>query len=169
VTRDYIFELDAETGQAPLLSVFGGKITTFRKLSEHALEKIRPFFPNMAKAWTAKAHLPGGDIANADFDQFMGDLRSAYPWLPPSLAKHYARLYGTRARQLIGKAQSLADLGRCFGPDFHEREAQFLFETEWAVKAEDILDRRTKHGLRLNAEGRAAFEAWCNGRLAKAG
>lgn len=169
VTRDYIFELDAETGQAPLLSVFGGKITTFRKLSEHALEKIRPFFPNMAKAWTAKANLPGGDIANADFDQFMGDLRSACPWLPPSLAKHYARLYGTRARQLIGKAQSLADLGRCFGPDFHEREAQFLFETEWAVTAEDILDRRTKHGLRMNAEGRAAFEAWCNGRLAKAG
>ncbi|PSJ55977.1 glycerol-3-phosphate dehydrogenase [Kumtagia ephedrae] len=169
VTRDYIFELDARAGEAPLLSVFGGKITTFRKLSEHALEKLKPFFPAMRGNWTAAAHLPGGDLADADFDRFLGGLRTAYPWLPVSLAKHYARLYGTRTAALVGRAKSLADLGRRFGPDFYEREAAFLTETEWAETAEDILVRRTKHGLHLDDEERAAFEDWCAGRLAKAG
>jgi glycerol-3-phosphate dehydrogenase len=169
VTRDYVFELDAASGQAPLLSVFGGKITTFRKLSEHALDKISPFFPDMKKEWTAKAHLPGGDIPNADFERFLGDLRGAYAWLPAPLAKHYARLYGTRARSLIGTARSLDALGRRFGPDFYECEAMFLFKTEWALTAADILDRRTKHGLHMSTEERRTFEGWCAGRLARGG
>jgi glycerol-3-phosphate dehydrogenase len=169
VTRDYIFELDAPAGQAPLLSVFGGKITTFRKLAEHALDRIQPFFPKMGKAWTAKAHLPGGDIANADFEQFLGDLARDYPWMPASLVKHYGRLYGTRTRALVGAAGSLDQLGRRFGKDFLEREAAYLFEHEWALTAADILDRRTKHGLHLSAVERAAFEDWCANRLAKAG
>ena len=169
VTRDYIFELDAPAGQAPLLSVFGGKITTFRKLAEHALDRIQPFFPKMGKAWTAKAHLPGGDIANADFEQFLGDLARDYPWMPASLVKHYGRLYGTRTRALVGAAGSLDQLGRRFGKDFFEREAAYLFEHEWALTAADILDRRTKHGLHLSAVERAAFEDWCANRLAKAG
>lgn len=160
VTRDYIFELDAPQGSAPLLSVFGGKITTFRKLAEHALEKLQPFFPRMKKAWTASAALPGGDIANADFEQFLGDLHAQFPWLSPSLLKHYARSYGTRARKLLGGASTISDLGRRFGPDFYEREARFLIETEWARNAADILERRTKHGLRMDADGRAAFEGW---------
>ncbi|WP_442579386.1 glycerol-3-phosphate dehydrogenase [Mesorhizobium sp. ASY16-5R] len=169
VTRDYIFELDARTGEAPLLSVFGGKITTFRKLSEHALERLKPFFPSMGKNWTAEAPLPGGDIPDADFERFLGALAAEWPWMPLSLLKHFARLYGTRARELVGRAQSVGDLGRPFGPDFYEREAAFLLETEWAETAEDILERRTKHGLHLSAEERAAFEDWCRGRLAKAG
>jgi glycerol-3-phosphate dehydrogenase len=169
VTRDYIFELDAPDRQAPLLSIFGGKITTFRKLSEHALEKIRLFFPKMGKEWTANAHLPGGDIPNADFEQFLGTLHEAYPWIGPSLTKHYARVYGTRARMLLGGAKSLADLGRRFGPDFYEAEAVYLFENEWALTAADILERRTKHGLHISADERMSFEDWCSGRLAKAG
>ncbi|KRB32303.1 MULTISPECIES: glycerol-3-phosphate dehydrogenase [Mesorhizobium] len=169
VTRDYIFELDAPDGQAPLLSVFGGKITTFRKLAEHALDRIAPFFPKMGKPWTAKAHLPGGDIANADFEQFLGDLGHEYPWIPASLLKHYGRLYGTRTRALVGAARSIDELGRCFGKDFFEREANYLFDREWALTSADILQRRTKHGLHLSAEERTAFEHWCANRLAKAG
>ncbi|MER8751834.1 glycerol-3-phosphate dehydrogenase [Mesorhizobium sp. M1050] len=168
VTRDYIFELDASNGNAPLLSVFGGKITTFRKLSEHALEKIRPFFPTMTKAWTAKIPLPGGDLPNADFEQFLSDLHSEFSWLGPSLVKHYARSYGTRARQLLAGAQSAADLGRRFGPDFYEREAKFLVETEWAGTSADILERRTKHGLHINAAERNAFEDWFSNIMATA-
>ncbi|CAN7492936.1 glycerol-3-phosphate dehydrogenase [Rhizobium sp. LjRoot98] len=161
VTRDYIFEVDAESGKAPLLSVFGGKITTFRKLSEHALEKIRPFFPSMKPGWTSKGILPGGDMPKADFDQFLGDLRARYRWLPADLAKHYARLYGTRAHDLLGNAVSLDDLGTSFGKLLREREARFLIETEWAQTPQDILERRTKHGLHMTPAEREAFAAWC--------
>ncbi|TIP77017.1 MAG: glycerol-3-phosphate dehydrogenase, partial [Mesorhizobium sp.] len=121
---------------------------------------IAPFFPKMGKPWTSKGYLPGGDIANADFEQFLGDLGREYPWMPTSLVKHYGRLYGTRTRVLVGAARSLADLGRCFGKDFFEREANYLFEHEWALTAADFLERRTKHGLHLSAAERAAFEDW---------
>lgn len=168
VTRDYIFELDAPSGGAPLLSVFGGKITTFRKLSEHALEKIQPFFPAMKKAWTAKIPLPGGDLPNADFEKFLGELHTEFPWLGPSLVKHYARSYGSRARQLLAGTQSEADLGRRFGPDFYEREAKFLVDTEWAGTSADILERRTKHGLHINAAERKTFEDWFGNIMAAA-
>ena len=168
VTRDYIFELDAPNGGAPLLSVFGGKITTFRKLSEHALEKIQPFFPTMQKAWTATAALPGGDLPNADFEQFLSDLHTEFSWLGPSLVKHYARSYGTRARQLLAGALGEADLGRRFGPDFYEREAKFLVDTEWAGTSADILERRTKHGLHINAAERKTFEDWFGNIMATA-
>ncbi len=168
VTRDYIFEVDVVNGQAPLLSVFGGKITTFRKLSEHALERLRPFFPQMGAAWTAKAHLPGGDMANADFEQFLGDLKARYRWLTADLAKHYARLYGTRAHDLIGNAKSLDDLGTVFSPLFREREARFLIDNEWAATAEDLLERRTKHGLHMTPAERQAFAGWLDRQQAAA-
>ncbi len=169
VTRDYIFELDGGNGVAPMLSIFGGKITTFRKLSEHALEKLAPFFPAMRGAWTASAHLPGGDMPDADFDRFMGAVSERYPWLPQPLARHYARLYGTRMHELLAGAASVADLGMRFGPLFHEREARFLMETEWAETPEDVLRRRTKHGLHMNEEEKAEFAAWCSGSMEKAG
>ncbi|MDB5522390.1 MAG: eryB [Rhizobium sp.] len=160
VTRDYIFEVDAPDGKAPLLSVFGGKITTFRKLSEHALDRIQSFFPQMKPAWTKRGILPGGDMKGADFEQFLGDLKARYPWLTGALLKHYARLYGTRAHALIGDATSLQDLGKPFGPSFYEREAYFLIAEEWAETPEDILERRTKHGLHLSEAERHAFAAW---------
>jgi glycerol-3-phosphate dehydrogenase len=160
VTRDYIFEVDAPDGKAPLLSVFGGKITTFRKLSEHALDKIKPFFPAMKDGWTRTGILPGGDMKDADFDTFLGEVKLRYPWLSPPLLKHYARLYGTRMHQLVGDANSVHDLGTPFGPLFYEREAYFLISQEWARTAEDILDRRTKHGLHLSEGERHSFGQW---------
>ncbi len=160
VTRDYIFDVDSRDGAAPLLSVFGGKITTFRKLSEHALEKLQPFFPDMKKPWTRTAHLPGGDIANADFEQFLAEARARYPWLPASLLKHYGRLYGTRMHALLDGATSLADLGETFGPDFHAREAEFVIRTEWAQTAQDVVERRTKHARHMSPAERERFAAW---------
>jgi glycerol-3-phosphate dehydrogenase len=162
VTRDYVLDLEPEkpAGRPPLLSVLGGKITTYRKLAEHALQKLQPFLPAMGKAWTARAPLPGGDMPDADFDAFLAGFRARHPWLPEELARHYARLYGTRADRLLAGAFSLTDLGRYFGGLLYEREVFFLTENEWAQTPEDILERRTKHGLHLDAAGRTAFEAW---------
>ncbi|MBV8663096.1 MAG: glycerol-3-phosphate dehydrogenase [Hyphomicrobiales bacterium] len=159
VTRDYVFDLDAEGG-APLLNVFGGKITTFRKLAEHALQRLKPTFPDMGPDWTANSFLPGGDIENADVPLFLDRLQRDYPWLPRDLARHYVRLYGARTAKVIDGAHSLADLGRCFGPCFYEAEARYLIEHEWAETAEDILRRRTKHALHMSAPEQAAFVDW---------
>ncbi len=167
VTRDYVFDLDA-AGGAPLLSVFGGKITTFRKLAEHALQKLRPFFPQSGPDWTSVAALPGGDIADADYAGFLAETKLQYDWMPEALTDHLGRLYGTRLGRLLGQSKSLEDLGTHFGGTFYEAEARYLMEQEWAVTSEDILERRTKHGLHLTREQRQRFEAWCSGVTAKA-
>jgi glycerol-3-phosphate dehydrogenase len=169
VTRDYVFDVEPESpagGRAPMLSVFGGKITTYRKLAEHALDKLAPFFPAMRQGWTAKAPLPGGDMLDANFDRFLGGLERNHPWLPDGLALHYARLYGTRAAALLGDAASTADLGRHFGGLLYAREVDYLRRHEWAETAEDILERRTKHYLHLTPAERTAFETWCAEHLA---
>lgn len=159
VTRDYVFDLD-ETEGAALLNVFGGKITTFRKLSEHALQRIAKLFPSMGPDWTRSATLPGGDIPDADYVQFLDSLRQKYAWLPRSLLDHYGRLYGSITGQIIGQVQSLKGLGQHFGANLYEAEVRYLVENEWAQTAEDILSRRTKEGLRLNDEEKAKLEAW---------
>ncbi len=164
VTRDYMFDIDPKLSNGaapPILSIFGGKITTYRKLAEHALDKLGPFFPGMRKAWTARVPLPGGDME--DFDRWLAAFRKLFPWLPSDLAVHYGRLYGTRATTLLDGAKSLSDLGMHFGAKFYEREARFLLRTEWARTAEDVLDRRTKHGMHLTATERAAFTRWLAG------
>ena len=168
VTRDYVFDLD-EAGGAPMLSVFGGKITTFRRLAEHALEKLRKFFPAMRRAWTERAPLPGGDMPNADFSAFLAALRKDRPWLSDELSLHYARLYGARTNLVVGAARSLEDLGRRFGPSLTEAEALYLRANEWAQTAEDVLERRTKHGLQLTAAERADFTAWFASPAAQVG
>jgi len=160
VTRDYVFELNDADGAAPILSVFGGKITTFRKLSEHALERLKPYFPGMAGPWTAGAALPGGDIALADFDAFAAHLGRDYPDLPREVLIHYARLYGTRVHRLLDGVRTRGDLGRHFGGAFYQREAEFLQIEEWAATPEDILERRTKHGLHLTPGQKQAFSDW---------
>ena len=163
VTRDYVFDLEPAQPlpeRPPMLSIFGGKITTYRKLAEHALDRLQPHFPQLGAAWTLEAPLPGGDIAAADFDSFQGRLQEAFPWLPQDTARHYARLYGTRAERLLAGAKGLSDLGRHFGGRLYEREARYLVEHEWARAAEDILERRSKHGLHLSADQRSAFAAW---------
>ena len=173
VTRDYSFEMDSGDGTergsgAPILTAFGGKITTYRKLAEHALERLQPFFPQMRGAWTGSAPLPGGDIPDADFENWFAGFQAAHAWLPTDLARHYARAYGTEAARMLDDARGLQDLGQPFGGRLYEREAAWLVDHEWARSAEDILDRRTKHGLALDAAGRARLESWMQMKLGKA-
>ncbi|MCC8403535.1 glycerol-3-phosphate dehydrogenase [Paraburkholderia sp. MMS20-SJTN17] len=149
LTRDYLLELDAPAHEAPLLSVFGGKITTFRKLAEQAVDTLTEALRRDAPAWTVGAPLPGGDIAQANFNRFLGEFSREHAWLPASLAHRLARAYGTRANRVIGLARSRAELGREFAPGLHEAELVYLRDTEWALSAEDVLWRRSKLGLHL--------------------
>jgi D-erythritol 1-phosphate dehydrogenase len=160
VTRDYVFNVDDDGGRLPLLSVFGGKITTYRKLAEHAMQKLAPYLDKPGTEWTETAPLPGGDMPGADFAAFSSAFAARHPWLPGEVTAHYARLYGTRADELLVGARDMADLGWHFGGTFYQREAEFLVAQEWVRTAEDILFRRTKHGLKLDQQERAAFEAW---------
>jgi glycerol-3-phosphate dehydrogenase len=159
VTRDYAFDLDLDAaGGAPLLSIFGGKITTFRKLAEHALNRLAPHLRRGERAWTEGAPLTGGDMPGADFDAFLADLTGRHPWLPEP--RRLARAYGTAVERLVGDAKSAADLGRDFGHGFTERELAYLVEREWARMPEDVLWRRSKLGLHLDAAGKAGIADW---------
>lgn len=160
VTRDYEFELDGGADRSPILSAFGGKLTTYRKLAERALDRLKPFFPEMSAPWTAHAPLPGGDIRDADFPSWFSEFQLKYPWLPTDLAFHYARCYGTEAVDLLGDASCTDDLGTLFGGLLYQREAEWLARTEWAQTADDILDRRTKHRLTLRSAQSEAFTDW---------
>ena len=160
VTRDYVFDLDSPEDGAPLLSVFGGKLTTYRKLAEHALEKLQPVMGFEGKPWTAGSPLPGGDIDRADFEAFLNAVREKWNWLPPALARRYARAYGTRIERLLGKADGLKGLGEHFGDDLYEAEVSYLMSAEWALTDEDILWRRTKLGLHIGDETAARLRAW---------
>jgi glycerol-3-phosphate dehydrogenase len=163
VTRDYVLDLETNGG-APILNVFGGKITTFRRLAEHALQQLSPTFPRMGPDWTARAKLPGGEIEDANFERFLDRVRRDHAWLPADVALHYARLYGARTAAVINGATSLADLGQRFGARLYEAEARYLIAKEWAETPEDILTRRTKHGLHMSGEEKAAFSAWFESR-----
>jgi D-erythritol 1-phosphate dehydrogenase len=167
VTRDYVFDLD-ETGGAPLLNIFGGKITTFRELAERGMHRIAKFFPNMGGDWTATATLPGGEIRNADFVQFVEDLKAAFPWMPRGLLQHYGRTYGARTQRIVGGATSIGGLGRHFGAHLYEAEVRYLVANEWAQTPEDVLHRRTKQELHMTEDERAAFAAWFDAELAQA-
>ncbi|WFE76504.1 glycerol-3-phosphate dehydrogenase [Roseinatronobacter sp. S2] len=167
VTRDYVFDLD-EAGGAPLLNVFGGKITTFRELAERGMHRIGKFFPAMGKDWTHSAVLPGGDLERADYDLFRNQMKLDYPWMPRALRQHYGRLYGTRIARIVGTATGLDGLGQHFGGTLYEAEVTYLVQHEWARTAEDILWRRTKHQLHLTPEERAAFTQWFDAAHAQA-
>ena len=160
VTRDYVFDVNASAGNAALLTVYGGKITTYRKLAEHALDKLSTHLPASGQRWTASEPLPGGDIANADFEHWLAQLPARYPLLPPELLRHYARLYGTRCHVLLDGVSTVDHLGENFSPQFHEVEARYLVDHEWAQSVEDILDRRTKHGLHMSTAEQTAFGEW---------
>ncbi len=154
-TRDYVLDLDAGTGRAPLLSVFGGKLTTYRRLAEHAMELMTPHLPaapgNFGPGWTGREPLPGGDFPVDGFDALVADVRARWPFLAPAHARRLARHYGTRARDILRGAETFADLGRDFGGTLTEAEVAYLMEREWARTAADIAWRRTKLGLRLTA------------------
>lgn len=160
VTRDYHLELDAPTAGAQLLSVFGGKITTFRRLAQEAVTLIQPAFANHHANWTDTAPLPGGDIANADFNSFCVKIEQSYPWLPADLARRYAGNYGTRMTTMLKQANSIADLGEELSPGLFELEAQYLVDVEWAQQADDILWRRTKLGLSATPESTQRLQQW---------
>ncbi len=158
VTRDYVFELDRGwDGKAPaLLSIFGGKITTYRKLAEHALEKLGV----PGASWTAAAPLPGGDIPGLDFDGFVAAQAAAYPWLPFATVRRMARAYGTRIGAVLGDARSTADLGQHFGGGLFAAEVIYLIHHEYARSAQDVLWRRSKLALHLTAEERDHLAHW---------
>ena len=149
VTRDYVLNVDAPPDGAPLLSIYGGKITTYRRLAEHALEKLQPHLGLSPASWTASAPLPGGDMPDADFDRFLLGLRQRAPFLPEGLARRLARAYGSRTDELLGNARAMADLGEDFGGGLTRAEVDYLRRKEWAVTSEDILWRRSKLGLHV--------------------
>jgi glycerol-3-phosphate dehydrogenase len=169
VTRDYHLEVDAPptaTGAAaPILSVFGGKITTYRKLAEHALEDLRKFYPSMGGAWTAHKPVADGEMADAPtfeeaFDRFVNGAAAAKPGLPKALVRVLARRHGTGLDDLLEDVKTVADLGQCFGGHLYEAEVRYLIREEWAVEPEDVLWRRTKEGLALTDAQRTAFAEW---------
>ena len=155
VTRDYVFSLD-EDGP-PVLSIFGGKITTYRKLAEHALEKLGL---GEGESWTATADLPGGDIDPARFDDFFVQCVTRWPWFGPDGIRRLARAYGTRIERVFGSANGLEDLGEHFGGDFYEAELRHLLDQEFVKTAEDALWRRSKLGLHLDAAAQARIADW---------
>ncbi|WP_457092422.1 glycerol-3-phosphate dehydrogenase [Microvirga sp. P5_D2] len=166
VTRDYVFDMDAPEGKAPVLSIFGGKITTFRKLAEHALDELKAIFPNMKPSWTENAKMPGGDMPDADFDRFFATVRERWPFLPEQVAHRLARAYGTRIEELLGSAKSMADLGEDFGAGLTGAEVDYLMRREWARSAEDILWRRSKLGLHVPVDAPAKIDAYIAKRRA---
>lgn len=157
-TRDYVLSLHDHG--APLLNVFGGKITTYRRLAEHAMEKLAPFFPKANPAWTAGAPLPGGDFPVDGVADLIAGLLRDYPFLTPAWARRLVRCYGTEARAVLGSATSAADLGPDFGATLTGAEIRWLVDHEFAQSAEDVVWRRTKQGLRMNKQQIAALETW---------
>jgi glycerol-3-phosphate dehydrogenase len=155
VTRDYRLEIsEPERGAAPVLSVFGGKITTYRRLAEHALEKLQPYLNGSDREWTDQAELPGGDLPRADFAAFAAGVQKRWPFLSESLARRLAHAYGTRVEKILGKAQAMLDLGEHYGAGLTQAEIDYLIAHEWARSAEDVLWRRTKLGLHLSEQER---------------
>jgi glycerol-3-phosphate dehydrogenase len=145
VTRDYVLELDRRP--APMLSVFGGKITTYRKLSETAVDTLTRELGSTAAAWTHDAKLPGGDLPGGSLAAFMRIVERRYPWLPFEIRRRYAHAYGTRIDRVIADARTLTDMGEELWPQLFEREVDYLYREEFARTAADILWRRTKLGL----------------------
>jgi glycerol-3-phosphate dehydrogenase len=157
VTRDYVLKLENGAGLAPLLSIYGGKITTFRRLAEHALEKLAPHLQGMGPAWTARGTVPGGDLGGAAFGRFLAEQRRRLAFLPAATVERMAHAYGSRIERVLGGARGLDDLGRDLGAGLSEREVEYLAAHEWAVTADDILWRRSKLGLHAPEGMRASL------------
>jgi glycerol-3-phosphate dehydrogenase len=163
-TRGYRLELSDRSEGAPLLSVYGGKITTYRHLAEEAVDRLAARMPGFGgKRWTRKAPLPGGDFPVDGLPALKASLASAYPFLAEPDVDRIARAYGTRAERWLGDAKAWEDLGRAFGSGLSEAEVTYLRHEEWASEAEDILWRRTKLGLRLTAAEQEALASYLAG------
>ncbi|MCU1721248.1 glycerol-3-phosphate dehydrogenase [Pseudomonas sp. 5P_5.1_Bac1] len=159
VTRDYTLALSSENGQAPLLSVFGGKLTTYRKLAESAMGELAPWFTQMTGSWTATAPLPGGEGMSTP-QALCDEILARHGWLPAALAKRWALTYGSRTLALLEGAQGPEDLGEAIGGGLFSREVDYLCREEWALNADDILWRRSKLGLFLSASEQQALREY---------
>jgi glycerol-3-phosphate dehydrogenase len=161
-SRDYVLEMDEKPGLAPLLSVIGGKITTYRSLAETVLERLAAHLPRregLAAGWTGTTPLPGGEFDPEEMPQLIARLARSHPFLTGAHADRLIHAYGARAAQVLGRATSAADLGQDFGATLTEAEVRYLVEQEWACTAEDVVWRRTKLGLRLSTAEIAALDA----------
>ncbi|MDP2294466.1 MAG: glycerol-3-phosphate dehydrogenase [Pseudolabrys sp.] len=156
VTRDYVLSLDEKKKLAPLLTIYGGKITTYRRLAEAAMTKMRHFFQPKPE-WTAASSLPGGEFPPEGFDEVVSDMIGRWPFLTKPMARRLARAYGLRCERILGEAASMDDLGPLLTGDFTAAELRYLVEHEWAQTADDVLWRRSKLGLSASAEERTAI------------
>ena len=158
-TRDYVLRLDADGG-VPLLNIFGGKITTYRKLAESVMANLSPFFDDLPGNWTALSQLPGGDFAVDGFDALVAQINSQYPFLPDGLAYRLVRAYGTDVRLMLGSVFSVSDLGTDFGAGVYEPELNWAIEHEWVFSAEDFVWRRSRLGLQLTEKQITMIDAY---------
>ena len=165
VSRDYELRLSGATGEPALLSVFGGKITTYRRLAEQAVESLRPRFPQMGPRWTEEAFLDGGDLGAGGWAGFIGQAARDFPWLPQPVLVALARRHGTNLHVLLGRATNPADLGEDYGATLYAREVDWFIDHEWARTADDVLWRRTKCGLHLAPAQQQAVAAQIARRL----
>ncbi|MDG2284605.1 MAG: glycerol-3-phosphate dehydrogenase C-terminal domain-containing protein, partial [Alphaproteobacteria bacterium] len=159
-TRDYVLKTERGGNDAALINIFGGKITTYRKLAESAVKRIESVLGQRAKPWTQGTSLPGGDFDPREFDSLVETLRQDFPFIAVAHAYRLCRLYGTDARPLIAAARCESDLGICFGADLFEVEVRYLMAWEWARTADDIVWRRTKLGLRLSGDQITALDQY---------
>ena len=162
-SRDYLLELDDPQGKAPLLSIIGGKITTYRRLAEAVLERLGPYLPvvgGLAAGWTGTTPLPGGEFDAGDLPALVGRLLRSQPSLDEPHAMRLVGAYGTRAQRVLASAPVQGGLGRHFGATLTEAEVRYLVDQEWAATAEDVLWRRSKLGLHMTAQERAEVETW---------
>lgn len=167
ITRDYVLKTDHVDGALPLLSIFGGKITTYRRLSEHALEDLKPFYPAMKPPWTSAGALPGGDVVT--MDALLRNIAQLKPALPIDYLSQLIHRHGTRTAKLLTGVKSISDLGEIFGAGAYmlsEREIDFCIRHEWARKPDDILWRRTKCGLHMDETDRVRAAEFIARRVA---
>ena len=164
-TRDYVLRVDKEGEELSLINIFGGKITTYRKLSESMLTKIEGLIGAKGDAWTAGSYLPGGNFKVSEFDELVHKLKNEYNFLETSLAERFIRSYGTNAWVLMDGVLKKADMGQEFGCSLYECEVNYLIEHEWAECADDIVWRRTKLGIKLSKEEKSILEKWISARV----
>jgi len=160
VTRDYVLEIDNGDKGAPLLNIYGGKITTYRKLAESAMSKLSPYLGFADDRWTDSVPLPGGDMPNGDFESYLAATHKKFPWIPAAQLYRYVRNYGTLTHTIIGDASDLSGLGTHLGDDIYECELRYLAAQEWARTADDVLWRRSKLGLHLSKDTQTAIAQW---------
>ncbi len=160
VTRDYAFEINDEKGHSPFLTILGGKLTTYRKLAENALDKLGPYFLDLKPTWTATSCLPGGDLATDSFQEFVNSLYVEFSFLPQNIVSSMARRYGALIYKILMGVKSIKDLGQNFGDEMTELEVNYLLKEEWARSLEDILWRRTKCGLTMTQQHQKDLEEY---------